>query len=397
MARRIVTATTILLTVTVLAIVVTAALLYVQLRTDSVSTILEDNGTLQALVVAHRDNDPFLSFVFFLDANTNRAAVLDIPGSVGAVLRPLGRVDGIDAVFNADNPELYRREVENLTGVSIPLVFLFSYEQLARFIDLLGGMELFIITNFREMDGADPVLLPSGSTHLDGDKSVRYLTQQAGTEIDLEQVGRRQTFVQALLRAIHRNVSFLNHDDVTAIRDRLITTEVESRGVSTFIGMIGTLEPERIVRRRIQGTIRQVDVNGVARDLLFPHFEGQWLKQSVEQIRQTLASPDTESAMDASIALEVLNGTSRTGLARRTAELFEGYGFEVRNVGNAESGSIEHTVIVDRRGIGDLAERVADVIEGRRVVTEVRPEGDVDVTVILGGDFDGTRVRTEGQ
>lgn len=396
MLRKILNATTLFLTLVVLAIGVTAGVLYAQLRTDSVSAILAEEGTMRALLVAHEENEPFLSVLLFFDNTTGRAAVLDIPSSVGAVLRPLGRVDGIGALFDAENPEEYRRQVESLTGVSIPLVFLFETARLVDFIDLLGGMDLFIISDYRDPDGSDPMLLPSGTTRLDGEKSVRYLKEELRNDTDAEQAGRRQTFVQALLREVQANAALLVHRDVASVRDRLVVTETESRGITAFFRALGRIDPDRLVRRRIQGTVRRVEVGGIPRDLLFPHFEGQWLKQSVQQIQQTLAD-HSEAEQEMLVSLEILNGTSRTGLARRTSELFESFGFQVLNVGNAESSGVEHTVILDRRGIGDLAERVAAVIDGRRVLTEVKPDSDVDVTIILGGDFDGTRVRATGQ
>lgn len=397
MLRKIMNATTVFLILIVLAIAVTGGILYAQLRTDSVSAILAEEQAMRALLVAHDEDGPFLSVLLFFDNRTGRAAVLDIPASVGAVLRPLGRVDGIGAIFDARDPGEYRRQVESLTGVSIPLVFLLDTSQLVDFIDLLGGMDLFIISDYRDPDGADPMLLPSGSTRLDGEKSVQYLKEQLRSDVDAEQAGRRQTFVQALLREIKANAAFLGHRDVAPVRDRLISTETESRGVTAFFTALGRIDPDRLVRRRIQGTVRRVEVAGVPRDLLFPHFEGQWLKQSVQQIQQTLADRSEDEGLEMLVSLEILNGTSRTGLARRTSELFENFGFQVLNVGNAESSSVDHTLIIDRRGIGDLAERVAAVIDGRRVLTEIRPDSDVDITIILGGDFDGTRVRTERQ
>lgn len=395
MNGRIINATTIILVLIFLAVTVTAVALYVQLRTDSVSAALSGDEAVRVLIVAHEEGDPFLSFLLFYDSRTSRAAVIDIPRSVGAVLRPLGRVDGIDAIFDPDDPSAYRREVESLTGVTIPFVVLFPEDKLIDFIDLIGGLELFVIRDYRDLEGSDPVLLPSGSARLDGEKAVSYLREQPGSDVELEQVGRRQAFVTSFLREIQRNAPFLRHRDVVPVRDGMINTEIETRALDSLFAAVGTINTDQIVRRRIQGAVREVDVAGTSRSLLFPHFEGRWLRQAVEQIQQTLQNPVYEGEEGVPIAIEVLNGTNRTGLARQTSELFEGFGFLVRNVDNAESNRIEHTVVIDRRGMGDLAEQVAEVISARRVVTEVTPDSDVDVTVVLGGDFDGTRVRSD--
>ena len=109
----------------------------------------------------------------------------------------------------------------------------------------------------------------------------------------------------------------------------------------------------------------------------------------------TLASTEQELDDQVLVSMEVLNGTTSAGLARRTSQLYEDFGFDVRRFGNADSNQIDHTLVIDRRGTGELAERVAQVIEAERVITEVAPDSDVDVTLILGRDFDGTVVRTE--
>jgi len=92
------------------------------------------------------------------------------------------------------------------------------------------------------------------------------------------------------------------------------------------------------------------------------------------------------------VSLEILNGTKTTGLARRTREIFQSFGFDVVSFSNAEDQDLEKTVVLDRRGNPENAGKVAQVIRCNRVLTEI-PENaaqvPVDVTVILGKDFDG--------
>jgi anionic cell wall polymer biosynthesis LytR-Cps2A-Psr (LCP) family protein len=387
--------TAVLLVLVFLVIIVTGGILYVQLRTDDVSSRLVTGEVVRTLVIAHEEDDPFLSFVLFYHPETDRAAVLDIPGNLGGVIRSLSRVDRIDAVFDHESPDLFRAEVEQFIGASIPFTLVMSERQLIDFIDLLGGVDLFIINDYRELDGNDPILLPTGNVRLDGQKAVQYVRHEDEVETELERIGKRQAFVQSLLRSVRRNARFLTHPNVVEVRSDLVETRLDNRAQTTLFSAFGRIDPERIVRRRVQGTTRAVEVEGVMHQLLFPHFEGQWLKQAVQQVEQTLASTEEEMTEQVVVSLEILNGTTRSGLARRTAELYEDYGFEIRRFGNAESDQIEHTLIVDRRGIGDLAQQTAQVIRGQREVTEVQPAADVEVTVILGRDFDGSVVRTQ--
>jgi hypothetical protein len=93
------------------------------------------------------------------------------------------------------------------------------------------------------------------------------------------------------------------------------------------------------------------------------------------------------------IRLEILNGTDVSGLATRTAELYRSYGFDVVAVGNAQSNEVEQTLVVDRVGSEVFARRTADIVRAPTVESEPDPQAAVDVTVILGKDFDGRYVR----
>lgn len=392
--KKLVNATVILFALIIATVAATSMFLYQQLRTDSVQQIAAQGEIVRVLLVFHDDAEPYLSTLMFIHPETNRIALLDIPSNVGMVLRPLGRVDGIGAIFSDQESDVYRRHVEQLTGVTIPFVITHNREEMERFIDLLGGVEIFVISDYRDTADVEPLLMASGLATLDGHHALEYMVTSSVLATDLEQIGRRQSFLQAFLREVQQNADLLVHPDVIPFRERYLKTDMETRAVNSLVGLLREVDLDRAVRRRIQGTVRPVEVSGETRQLLFPHFEGQWLQQSVEQIEQTIASTSGDMSDAVTISVEILNGTGRTGLARRTAERYENFGFEVLQVGNAESSAVEQTVVLDRRGFGDLAEQAAEIISARRVVVDVDMESVADVTIILGGDFDGNRVRS---
>ncbi|MEX2443657.1 MAG: LCP family protein [Alkalispirochaeta sp.] len=395
MATQKINATVVFLLLILMAVTVTVGFLYSQLRTDEISTSVAEGELLRVLVVAEEEKTPFLAFFLFYHPETSRVAVLDIPQNVGGVFRSLGRVDSIDQVFAREGPDAYRREVEQLTGTAVETMLVFSREGLSDFIDLLGGLELFIVTDYRSVDNDNPVMLPAGNVTLDGPKALDYLQLTDANETDLERTGRRQAFVQSFLRQVGRNADLLQHPEVVDIRDRLFESSLDRRARTSLFRELSSMGVERLVRRRIQGTIRVVDVEGDTRNLLFPHFEGEWLRQSVQQIETTLATSEDDARDQFVVSMEILNGTASAGMARRTTQMYEDFGFAVSRFGNADSDQIDHTLVIDRRGTGQSAEQVAEIIDAHRVVTEVTPDSDVDVTLILGRDFDGTVVRSD--
>jgi hypothetical protein len=95
------------------------------------------------------------------------------------------------------------------------------------------------------------------------------------------------------------------------------------------------------------------------------------------------------------ITVEVLNGTKTAGLANRARDLFQSYDLEVMAPNNADNDQYQTTVVLDRKGNLDDAKRVGDIIHCTKIYSKPDPLVDqaVDVTVILGKDFDGTYVK----
>jgi hypothetical protein len=93
---------------------------------------------------------------------------------------------------------------------------------------------------------------------------------------------------------------------------------------------------------------------------------------------------------DARIVVEVLNGTGRPGRARGATRVLRRHGLDVVFFGNWEGeGVVRKTKVVLRRG-GDQASarRVAQALGAGAVVVDLDTLRRVDVTVILGEDWE---------
>jgi hypothetical protein len=88
------------------------------------------------------------------------------------------------------------------------------------------------------------------------------------------------------------------------------------------------------------------------------------------------------------IQVEVLNGSGKAGLARLGARRLRRQGIDVVFFGNAGPPGVDTTRVVLRRGTENRAERVRAALGAGVIVTEPDTLRRVDVTVILGPDFE---------
>lgn len=89
------------------------------------------------------------------------------------------------------------------------------------------------------------------------------------------------------------------------------------------------------------------------------------------------------------VRVEVLNAGGVSGQARAATLRLRDLGFDVVHFGNAGSFDQDSSTVVDRVGRTDLARAVADILGVQQVITELDPNLFVDVTVLLGKDWQG--------
>ena len=385
-----------LLIVIVMVVGGTAVFAYLNLRTDVFAEHLKEGSTISMLFAVSGEEDYRFFSVFTYDPRTHKGAIIFIPGNVGSIIESLKRVDRIDVLYRDDDLGPLRDKVEQLTGVEIKFMVNLEESYLRRVIDILGGLELFIpnpvdsARSARSAQGAleeRRILLPSGSILLDGDKVASYISYREALEAEVDWVGRKQKFLQALLKAIGTNSDYLLGKSVFPVFKSAFRTNLSVRALGSFIREMEKLDAERLIFQRVLGSSRVVD----NKELLFPHFDGELLKETVKQTQETIASQELLLDEELTIALEVLNGTSVTGLAARAANVFRSFGYDIVTIGNADNSDYQKTVVLDRRGKLEAARRAAELIQCERVYTRPDEEVDVfiDVTLILGKDFDG--------
>jgi anionic cell wall polymer biosynthesis LytR-Cps2A-Psr (LCP) family protein len=382
----------VMLLILILVIIVgTGAYAILQLRVDQITDSLKKKQPLNTLFIFSEGEKALFFEVFFYNPETRKGSLFYVPPNLGSVIATINRVEGIDALYRRTKVLPLRRKVEELLGLPIHGVIDIGFDEAGRLVDLMGGVDVFIPNPVNLTLQGHRILLPSGSVLLDGDKARDFITYQDPLETDADAIGRRQKFLQALLKGLGENEAFLLQRGPFRMLRSLFRTDLPGRALSSLVAEMGRFDSERMVLQRVLGTTRSVD----ARDLLFPHQDGELLKQAVKQAMAANASNEFIPPDALTITVEVLNGTKTAGMANRARDLFQSYDLEVMAPNNADNDQYLNTVVLDRKGNMDNAKKVADIIHCMRIFSKPDPQMDqaVDVTVILGKDFDGRYVK----
>lgn len=104
------------------------------------------------------------------------------------------------------------------------------------------------------------------------------------------------------------------------------------------------------------------------------------------------AAPTPAAVPDSRVRVEVLNGSGKSGLARLATDQLRDAGYDVVHLGNAASAA-NTSLVIDRVGKKEIADRIAQALSIRRVETQVDTSRYLEVTVILGKDWPKPEVR----
>jgi len=384
----------VILALIVIVITVSATLLALQLRSDKITEDVREERLISVLIMVHDADELLFSELFLYHPATANGALLDIPGEWGDVIESIERVDRIDTLFDRTDPGEFSAKVSELVELDISYTLQFDLEGFEHAVDLLDGIDLFIADPVEIVEEDRLILVPSGSVVLDGKKAGTYVSYTDENESDLEVRTRHQKTVQSLLKKIGERKEYLSRENVFDEFSKTFKSSISKRAMDSLVEEIHRLDADHLILKSVHGDEVVVD----DQTLLFPHSNGKLVQESVRQLVDALANTEVISEEQLTVVLEILNGTTRQGLAARTRQLFVNFGYEVERYANADRFDYEKTIVISRTNDVLAAQRVASVIRCTNIeqqqlvdVTAGAGMGDtaIDVTIILGLDFDG--------
>ena len=364
------------------------------LRSDPIQEFIAEDRVISMMYVIEENGSPLGTFVVMFYPGTGRAAVFDIPGDIGMLIRRLDLVDRIDTVYDPRQMSAYRELVGSLLGTEISFSAIIGTENLARTVDLLEGLELFVPSAVDYRDGSGmQILLPSGIHRFDGDKAVTFMTYAEPGESDELVWHRRQRFFLSFLQRQAEMNDDLKIPEVSRLFRSFVQMDISDRARMRLLDELARTDIARISVQRVGGTSREVS----GQTLIIPSQDGYLIRDVVRRTLSSITRP-VEGA-DRPFTVEVLNGTGIAGLAGKTRDLLREFGYDVIYVGNAEHSGYENTTVIDRSGYEEMAKNFAGVIRCGNLVFEdpyflqgESRELKADFTLIIGRDFDGRYV-----
>jgi len=323
-----------------------------------------------------------------VDPETTQVSVLSLPRDTRTIIA--GRENyGYDKLGHAHaygGPEMIVGTLTRLLNVPIHYYVRINSAGVARIIDLLGGVEIYVEKRMHYVDPYQDLVidLQPGLQLLDGDKAVQYLRYRSDGS-DIDRIERQQKFIRAFKEQLFQLGTISKLPSILDEVVDCVDTNMTAGEMLKYARLAAKLDGVDLETGTLPGEIATITDPG-------QDPRSYWVIDQDECARVIdLLIWGVDPEANASITVEVRNGTTMPGLAATFAGELERQGYDVIGIGDADTTDFVKTRIIDRSRDRDKLRCVSRAVLRYLPDAQLgraRPDEDgADFTIILGVDY----------
>lgn len=245
--------------------------------------------------------------------------------------------------------DILRKGLENVTNLSIPYYVKVDFDAFKQVIDAVGGIEVVVEKSIfdeaypnEEESGYEVFSLEAGSHLMDGETALKYARSRHSTS-DFDRSSRQHK----ILAAIKKKAEEMNMLSSPLLLKELyeefaehLETNLNIRELISLAGFAEGLEEDRIT----SAVLRDIDIIDTGSFLYTPERElygGAFVLvpfgDSYERIQRYIELAfDFPEFFQENATIQLLNGSTRYGLANQVGLRLFPYGYNIQKFGNAD-------------------------------------------------------------
>ncbi len=365
--------------------------LFIYLKPDPIAEDIAKGNQIKIVFTVNDEYRLLFSNLFCYDTTTGQGALFDIPAETGIWDGRVQSFRYLNHYYLPTDLKSFSEEVSRFAGDVYPHYINLSTDSIANLVDLLGGIEVFLVDPISsEIDG-EIRLLPAGTFNMLGYQSRLYLSERLPGETSVEFIKRKQNFLKSIFIKLKNVASHFTNNLLQKQFMKLIESNLDSQSIATLLNQLSTHDPELLQIHQLRGENKTV--NGVV--YFLPQNEGNLFKEKIRQISKALTDSSFVRRELRTLNLQVLNSTKRNLLAARTTEYYQSYGYNVIATGNFAIDNNTKTIIYFRLPEFErAAKRIGELIQCTNILFAGESQeyfnnwNDSDISILLGEDYE---------
>lgn len=310
------------------------------------------------------------------------------------------KVGGYVARFNqaieVGGPGCTIKAINEMSGLDIQNFMLVDFGGFKRIVDAVGGVEICLTEDVD--DPLSGLKLSKGKHLVQGEEALAFVRARytLGDGSDTSRIRRQQAFLSSLTRKVLSSGTLLNPAALLSVLDaatKSLTADPQLADINNLKDLavsLKDLKPGKITFTTVPWTPNSdgatVTVNAEKAAPIWAAMANDtpWPPPGADGEAQPLLK-----TAPANIRVNVLNGTTTPGLAKKAAKQLRKKGYIVEEIGNAESDDYA-TTTVQYDPNRDWSAKTLIYATGAGVEERVKKLG-VTLTLIVGDDWAGVR------
>jgi LCP family protein required for cell wall assembly len=282
------------------------------------------------------------------------------------------------------------KKVEELLDVDINYTARINYEGFRKLIDAIGGVDMYITRNMYYDDPSQDlhIYFKKGTTvHLNGDKAeefFRWRENNDGTGLsdgDIGRINNQHLFIEKVIEKVKTPAILAKIPSIMSIVPQYVSTSMKPEELLKYAVKFANVDKSKIVMSTLKGTTPMI--GGVS----YFVYDEDLNTEILAAIRGEDSGSSTAAELDkSSLKIEVLNGTTRTGLAAGYAAMLKESGFTSGiTTGNGTKSTKSKIILY---GVDEsLVSQIKKEFDIQNVETHAQKTGNFDIIVLLGDDY----------
>jgi len=396
------------------AVILGAMVLYTKMSGGDIedsplSFFTEDTKDTKTVLIAglHPDG-PLTDFILLARYSPKSGKINAI--SIPRDTKVIGSIDGkINSTYaKKRNMQDLVDKVTEVTSVSIDNYVLIDTKMVKKMVDAVGGipMEIPFDMKYDDFEQGLHIDLKKGYQILNGDKAeqfIRFRKNNDGSGYllgDVQRIDAQKEFIKSAVKTVLKPSIITKLPELISLGFELIKTDINIADVFEYLDDVKKFNPDNLRIETLPGEGQYIDnISYFVHDAKATAELVEELFNNIDVVTEEVnddvtngsvssveVSSNDKKVSKAEISVEVLNGTSRNGLANSVAEKLKEEGYNVTKIGNYKTTVSIKTSIINRTS-ANYAKEVKSFLGKGTVKNELLDDAKVDVTVILGSDY----------
>jgi polyisoprenyl-teichoic acid--peptidoglycan teichoic acid transferase len=355
------------------------------IRNDRVRSIFTKSGTISFLFlgsdeISHKGRTDTIMLGYF-NTRTQKLGIVVVPRDMKIRIKGV-YYDKINALYATQGIGALKKNLEDISGIPIQFTAVMDLQGLMRVLDIIGTIRVYNEKPLKYVDEAQGLYidLPEGDLDLDGEKAMQYVRFRADERGDIGRSDRQLEVIQLIAKKVLVERDFMKNLAVIRTILKNLRTNVTFNDAIMFLKYSSSFKFTSIESLKLPGSFQKEKNREYI--IVEPEVARNRIKEFYTSIG-TLA-PEFDPRR---VTVQVLNGTDIPGLASKFRSRLLYFGFNVVEFGNADSHNFKKTLVLDRSGNLQAAQKVAEIINCETVYPKINRLMLVDTTVIIGEDM----------